>query len=288
MPPLVVIVGETGSGKTALAIELAKRFDGEIIAADSRTVYMGMDIGTAKPSMEERQGIPHFGLDVVEPGQHFSAYDFQQLAQSAIENISSRGKLPIIVGGTGLYIDSVLYGFTFRPQPTASKREQLQGLSIEELQNRILAAHLPLPENSQNPRHLTRVLESGEAPKQHKKLRENTLVLGISLPREELERRIKSRVEAMVATGLVEEVRALAARYGGDTEALRTPGYKAFLEYIQGDMTLQAAKQQFARDDLRLAKRQRTWFKRSSDIHWLTGHDKLAEAVELVSQLVGR
>ena len=284
-PPLVVIVGETASGKTALAIELARRFNGEIIAADSRTVYMGMDIGTAKPSMAERQGIPHFGLDVVEPGQHFSVYDFQQLAQSAIENTSSRGRLPIIVGGTGLYVDSVLYDFTFRSRPAAQIREQLQGLSIEELQNSILAAHLPLPENSQNPRHLTRILESGEAPKQHKKLRENTLVLGISLPREELEQRIKSRVETMVAAGLVDEIRTLAVRYG-DTEAFRTPGYKAFLEYIRGNMTLEAAKQQFARDDLRLAKRQRTWFKRSSDIHWLSGSDKLAEAVELVGQLV--
>lgn len=285
MPPLIVVVGETGSGKTALAIELAQRFDGEIIAADSRTVYTGMDIGTAKPTAEERQGVPHFGLDVVEPGQHFSAYEFKQLAQTAIENISSRGKLPIMVGGTGLYVDAVLYDFAFRPQPEVKKRQELQGLSIEELQSRILAAHLPLPDNSQNPRHLTRVLESGTAPQQNKKLRANTLVLGITLPRDQLEARIKARVEAMVAAGLINEVRVLAARYG-DAEAFRTPGYKAFLEYVRGNTTLAEAKRQFARDDLRLAKRQRTWFKRSSDIHWLTGQDKAVEAMNLVAQFL--
>ena len=287
MSPLVVIVGETASGKTALALALAKKLDGEIVAADSRTVYVGMDIGTAKPTPTERQGIPHFGLDVTNPGDQFSAYDFQQLAKTAINTITAHGKLPIMVGGTGLYIDAVLYDFAFRPKPSPAARASLQGLSVEELQARLLAANSALPENRANPRHLTRLLESGEPPKQHKILRENTIVLGLSLPQKDLQNRISQRVDAMVNTGLIDEVKALMKNYG-ETEALRAPGYKAFAAYIKGEISLDEAKHQFVRDDLRLAKRQRTWFKRNKDIHWLAGDDIIAQAVELITPFINR
>src|SRR5262245_27832773 len=123
--PLVVIVGETGSGKSALALELAERFNGEIICADSRTVYKGMDVGTAKPSPEDRQRVRHYGLDVVEPGEGFSAHAFSLLAQAAIHEIAARGKLPILAGGSGLYVDAVLYGFQFRPKPEPALRSSL-------------------------------------------------------------------------------------------------------------------------------------------------------------------
>ena len=287
MPPLVVIVGETASGKTALALALAKKLDGEIIAADSRTVYAGMDIGTAKPTPSERQGVPHYGLDVANPGKQFSAYDFQQLAQSAITSIAAHGRLPIMVGGTGLYIDAVLYDFTFRPKPSSKTRAAVQGLSVEELQARLLAAKIPLPENRANPRHLARLLESGAPPRQRKILRKNTIVLGLSLPLEELQSRIVRRVDAMVEAGLIDEVRGLLERYG-NPEALRAPGYKAFAAYIQNGISLEEAKRQFVRDDLRLAKRQRTWFRRNKDIHWLAGDDIVAQAVELITPLINR
>ena len=281
-PPIVVIVGQTGVGKTALAIALAKQFHGEIIAADSRTVYTGMDIGTAKPTAEERAGVPHFGFDVVNPGQQFSAYDFKQLAENAIGTITARGKLPIIVGGTGLYIDALLYNFTFRPKPRPGVRQQLQGLSIKALQSRLLADGVLLPENERNPRHLARLIESGEPPKQPKRLRPHTLVLGLMLPQEVLKERLQQRVETMIKDGFIKEVQGLLAQYG-DIEALRAPGYKALAAYIRGELTLADAKQQFVREDLQLARRQRTWFRRSKDIHWLKSTDWLAEAAGLTA-----
>lgn len=286
-PPVVVIVGETGSGKTALAVELAKLFDGEIIAADSRTVYRGMDIGTAKPTAEERQGIPHYGFDVVEPGDQFTAYDFQQLAQQLTLDIASRNRLPIIVGGTGLYVDAFLYGFSFRPKPDEEVRATLQQLPISELQERVLAAGMQLPENSQNPRHLIRLLEAGAPPAQSKAMRPNTLVLGLRVPHADLEQRVAARVESMFAAGLVDEVKALVRRYSG-AEALRAPGYKAVGAYLRGESDLEGAKRMFARDDLRLAKRQRTWFKRNPNIHWIDGENKLEQANVLVSAFLHR
>jgi len=280
-----VVVGETASGKTALAIELAKRFNGEIICADSRTVYIGMDIGTAKPTAEERGGIPHYGLDVVEPGERFSAYDFQQLAGRAVADITARGKLPIMVGGTGLYIDSVLYGFQFRPAPLERQRAELQELSIEVLQRKVADAGYDLPANATNKRHLTRLLESGPAPRQVRKLRPNTVVVGLRLPNELLRARITARVDQMVAAGLVDEVRGLVEHFAG-SEALRAPGYKAIARYLSGECTLHEAKREFVRSDMNLAKRQRTWFKRNRDIQWLSNGDRVDESVALVTTLV--
>jgi len=287
VPPVIVVVGETGSGKTALAIELAKQFNGEIISADSRTVYRGMDIGTAKPTPKERQRVPHYGFDVVEPDGQFTAYDFQQLAQKCVADITARHKLPIIVGGTGLYIDAYLYNFTFRARADRTVRSELQTLTTTELQKQVLDAGLVLPENAQNPRHLRRLLEAGPPPKQIKTLRLNTLVLGLSMLRGELEQRVTARVEAMLDSGLVDEVKALTDRYGS-VEALHAPGYKAFGAYLKGEIDLAEAKRQVIRDDLSLAKRQRTWFKRNPNIHWLEGEDKLTQAIKLVSVFLHR
>lgn len=286
MPPLVVIVGQTGSGKTALSIALAKRHNGEVISADSRTVYKGMDIGTAKPTIAEREGIPHYGFDVVSPNESFSVYDFQQLAFAAIEDITGRGKLPIMVGGTGLYVDSVIYNFQLRARPGAAVRAGLQGLSVDELRERVIASGLPLPQNDRNPRHLTRLLESGVAPQQMKVLRPRTLVMGLMVPREQLQTRIEARVDTMLNAGLLDEVRNLRNKYGS-VEALRAPGYKAFGSYLEGEVDLAEAKRQFVRDDMRLAKRQRTWFRRNPDIHWLDPANKLVQAEALVDELLG-
>lgn len=287
MPPLVVIVGPTGSGKTALSIALAKRFNGEIISADSRTVYVGMDIGTAKPSPEERQGVPHYGFDVVAPNEAFSAYDFKRLAQTAITAITSRGNLPFLVGGTGLYIDSVLYDFAFRAKPTHAVRRQVVGLTVEELQAKVIAADLPMPLNSRNPRHLSRLLESGQPPDQPKAMRQNTLIIGLSISQQDLKARLEKRVGSMLEDGLIDETRALVEHYG-DTEALRTPEYKAVAAYMRGELSLDDAKLQMVRDDLRLAKRQRTWFKRNNSIHWLSGDDVFEQAVALIQPFINR
>lgn len=283
--PLVAIVGETGTGKTALALALAQKYGGEIIAADSRTVYKTMDIGTAKPTAAERSLVRHHGLDMMMPDQAFSAYDFQQFANSAIARIDARGHVPFLVGGTGLYVDAVLYGFQFRPKPSTAQRQSLQQLSVETLRANVLAAGMQLPSNESNRRHLIRLLESGPPPRQAYRLRANTLVLGITMSREDLEARITRRVDAMVADGLLDEVGKLLENYG-EVEALKAPGYRAFGLYLSGAITFEEAKRRFIRSDMLLAKRQRTWFRRNPSIHWLAGEDIFMQASVLIDELV--
>lgn len=252
--PLVVIVGETASGKSALAIELAEKFDGEIICADSRTVYKEMDIGTAKPSPSERDRIPHHLLDVVDLDQSFSAADFKRLANQAINDVSNRGKLPVMVGGTGLYIDAVLFDYGF--------------------------AHGHAKRDPRNPRHIDK-----SEPRISKPLRRNTLIIGLSVPKDVLERRITDRTNAMIEAGFVEEVEGLVNKYGWDSSALRAPGYQAFKEYLKGRASLREAKDLFVKNDLNLAKRQRTWFKRNKSIQWI---DNPSKAVDIVTTFLSK
>lgn len=284
-PPLIVIVGETASGKTALAIQLAQRFNGEIIAADSRTVYRGMNIGTAKPTAQEMNGIPHYLLDVVDPDQPFTAADFKRLAEEAIDDIVRRSKLPIIVGGTGLYVDSVLYDFSFGGAPDSRLRAELQKMTVAQLQDILRERDIPLPQNNQNPRHLVRAIENNGQVLEHHKLRPHTLILGLHIDRDLLERKVAQRVDAMVEQGLVDEVRRLGSQYGWDTPALQAPGYRAFHAYIDAEVSLEEAKAQFVRNDLQLAKRQRTWFKRNKSIQWISNP---AEAVDIVTTFLGK
>lgn len=285
IPPLIAVVGETASGKTALAIELAERFDGEIICADSRTVYRNLDIGTAKPTIEERQRVPHHLLDVVSPDEAFSVADFKRLAQVAIEDISRRGKVPLLVGGTGLYIDAILFDYSFSTPANPEERQRLQALSINELQAEIESHGIPMPENNRNPRHLMRALETGGTSQEHTSLRENTLILGLHIDREVLRQKVTRRVDAMIDAGFIQEVQNAASKYGWDAPGLRAPGYKAFREYIEGTVTLDQAKVQFIRNDMQLAKRQRTWFKRNKSIHWIT---QQAQAVDLATTLLNK
>ncbi len=283
--PLIVLVGETASGKTALGIELARQFNGEIIAADSRTVYTGMDIGTAKPTPEEMQGIPHHLLDVVTPDRAFTAADFKRQAEAAIAAISARGRLPIMVGGSGLYIDSVIYDFQFRGGPDLDLRQELQSLGVDELQGRLFAEGIPLPENSRNPRHLLRSLETKGAIAVRAPLRQNTLVMGLSIDRDALKAKLARRVDLMVEQGFVEEVQRIVGRYGWDAPGLQAPGYRAFRKYLAKEVTLEEAKALFVQNDSQLAKRQRTWFRRNKDIHWLC---KKEEAVDLVTTFLNK
>lgn len=286
--PLIVILGETASGKSALAIELAEQCGGEIICADSRTIYRGMDIGTAKPTSDERAHIPHHMLDVVEPDQTFSVAQFQALAGQAIDEIAARGKVPIVVGGTGLYIDALLFDLTFRNEPNFALRTELEQLSIEELQAEIVRRDYVMPENNRNKRYLVRAIEAAGVVPARGDLRPNTLVLGLRTDREVLEARIVARVDAMVDAGFVDELSSLVEQYGEDAPGLNAPGYKAFLPYLRGDCTLEQAKADFVRNDMRLAKKQRTWFRRSiyqNSIHWL---DNRSQAVDLVTTFLNK
>lgn len=279
-PPVIAIVGETASGKTSLALALAQQFNGEIIAADSRTVYKGMDIGTAKPTKEEQALVPHHLLDVVTPDQHFTVAEFQRLAEQAITDIAARGRVPFLVGGSGLYVDAVMYGFSLRSPADPSVREALQKKTIEELQEMIIEQGIPMPENVRNPRHLVRALETrGELPSRSA-LRPNGLILGLQADREALKANITARVDAMIEAGFLDEIRKLVARYGWDAPGLQAPGYKAFRPYFEGMVSLDEAKAQFVQNDLQLAKRQRTWFKRNSDIKYLS---KKADFVALIT-----
>ncbi len=283
-PPLIVIVGETASGKSALAMKIAERFGGEIICADSRTIYKGMDIGTAKPSTEDRARVPHRLLDVVAPNEAFGAADFKRLASAAIEDIAARGKVPLLVGGSGLYVDAVVYDFQFREPSDPVRREALQKLSIEELQSSLRKAGIPLPENARNPRHLVRALETDGQEPTRGELRPNTLLLGLSIEREVLKENVARRIEQMFVTGFVDEVRMLVAKYGVSTQALQAPGYKEILDYLDGRMSLNEAKAGVMRGHLQLAKRQRTWFKRNKSIHWC----KTDEVVDLVTTFLNK
>lgn len=283
--PLVVIVGPTASGKTSLALTLAERFGGEIIAADSRTVYKGMDIGTAKPTTAERKEVSHHLLDICEPNQVFTVADFQRLAQKTINDISSRGKLPLLVGGSGLYVDAVIYSFSFAGPPDGTVRKELDSLTVEQLQARLAREGIDLPRNQRNPRHLVRAIETKGRLPRRQPLRAHTLVIGLDPGKETLVSAIIKRVDQMVDDGFVGEVRRLSAKYGWAAPGLQAPGYKAFRPYMEGTISLREAKTLFVQYDLQYAKRQRTWFKRNQDIHWIS---KTAEAVDLVTTFLNK
>ncbi len=284
MTPLLVIVGETASGKTELSLKLAHRFGGEIICADSWTVRKEVNIGTAKPTPEERAAIPHHLLDVVEPCEDFTAAVFKRLANDAIRDIAGRGRLPIMVGGTGLYVDGVIYDFDFLPAGDRAEREELNRLSIAKLLERIEYSKIDLGGvDTRNKRRLIRLIETkgrrpGRAP-----LRDNTFMIGLKTPREEIERRIVKRLDDMLASGLEDEVRALADRYGWDCEALKGIGYAQWKPYFSGGQSLPETRTKIIKATFEYAKRQRTWFRRNKSIHWFDNPVDMAEAVDSVT-----
>lgn len=251
---LLVIVGPTASGKSDLAMKLAKLLDGEVICADSRTVYKGLNIGTAKPNKKDRTEVPHHLLDVVEPDEPFTAADFKVLAERVILDIQKRGKFPIMVGGSGLYIDAVLFDYQFSDDGS--------------------------PRDFINPRHLDRTV-----PRKHQDLKKNTLVVGLEIERELLKERISERIDQMIRAGLADEVRQIQADYPS-SKALLAPGYKAFSEHVLGHLSLEEAKALFIKNDYNLAKRQMTWFKRNKDIHWLNNKNTYVDdTLKLLNKL---
>lgn len=268
VPPLLVIVGPTASGKSDLAMQVAREHNGEIICADSRTIYRGMDIGTAKPSREDRAEIQHHLLDIVEPSEPFSAARFKELANKAISDISNRGKLPIMVGGSGLYIDAVIFDYQFGDMADKSARRHLQQLTIQDLQQICRDKNIKMPTNALNKRHLIRAIELGGLPERTTVIRPNTLVVGISTDKEILQKRVIDRAHAMITAGILEETERLGAKYGWDAEAMTGNIYRVFHEVLEGTLTQDEAVEVVARSDMRLAKRQKTWFQRNPYIVW--------------------
>ncbi|MFA6522626.1 MAG: tRNA (adenosine(37)-N6)-dimethylallyltransferase MiaA [Patescibacteria group bacterium] len=297
LPKLIIILGPTASGKTDLSLKLAREFNGEIIAADSRTLYRGMNIGTAKPEGELQadgsllvEGIVHWGIDVCNPGDTYSVADFKKYAEEKIEEIVARGHVPFLVGGIGLFIQAVIEDLSLtNVPPNPELRATLEALSIEELSSRINAfdknacAQLDL----KNRRRLIRALEILEGSKGQKFLsrtlksvqtkgegKYDVLQIGVQVDRAILNERINLRVDAMIAHGLVGEVRALKEKYGCDANAMTGIGYREICEFLDGECSEVDAIEKIKSSTRQYAKRQMTWFKRDERIHWVASFDE--------------
>lgn len=284
--PLIAIVGETASGKTSVAIKIAKKVDGEILCADSRTIYKQMNIGTAKPTEAEQDGVPHHMLDLVEPSERFTVVQFQSLAQKCIADIKKRGKVPMIVGGSGLYIDSVLYNFQFPKSGSAYSKEVLEQMDDVKLTSLLNEHSLQTDTlNTKNKRHVVNALLRMGDSGSRSPLQNNTAVFGLRLDPEVLKQRITQRVEQMFDDGFIDEVSRISEVYGWDNESMTGIGYRLARGFLEGTSSIDEVKQAFINRDLSLAKRQRTWFKRSDDIQWFEDPDELvSKSVEFVNQ----
>ena len=297
--PLVVIVGPTAVGKTEVAIQLAQQLDGEIVSADSRLFYRGMDIGTAKPTPEEQARAPHHLIDVANPDKTWSLTVFQQAAREAIEGIHARGKLPILVGGTGQYVHALLQSWEVPPQePDPAFRQVLERwaeavgpyalhhrLSVIDPQS---AAQIDARNVRRTIRALEVTLRTGQrfsAQRQRAGSPYSLLLVGLKRPRVELYRRIDERIAAMIEAGFVEEVRGLLERgYSPDLPTLSAIGYRQITAYIYGEMTLEEAVVQMKRLTRRYVRQQGNWFKETdATIHWFTVGP---ETVDDISRLI--
>lgn len=266
---LIVILGPTASGKSAVGLELARQIGGEIICADSRTVYRHMDIGTAKPSAEEQAEIRHWCLDLVDPDQSFSVADFKVAAEQAIANIRSRDKYPIMVGGSGLYIDSVIFDFQLQPKADPVLRQELEQLTTEQLQNYCKKHNYGLPKNSLNRRHLIRRIETKGFDVKNTKLIDNLLIIGIDVEKTILRQRIAQRIAQMLEQGLIEETDYLYKKYNSSLESMTANIYQLVKRYLDGEIDKSQLLELATIRDAQLAKKQRTWFRRNSHVQWL-------------------
>lgn len=269
-PKFVVIAGPTACGKSSLAIRIAKRFNGEIISADSLTVYKRMDIGAAKPPLAQRQGVKHWGFDLVGPGQRFTAAQFKRYALDKMADIQARGKLPVIAGGTGLYIDALLFDFSFAKPASARQRQQLEAKTTAQLQALIKRRGWPMPANARNRRHLIRTIERrGRTGSRQPKPPADALIIGLLPDNGGLRQKIADRVHAMFQDGLVDETRGLIKLYGADSLVAKAKvAYGPVVEYLAGHQTLAEAEQGLATAHWQYARRQKTWFRRNKFIHW--------------------
>ena len=288
MNHIICIAGPTASGKTALAVELAKELDGEVVSCDSMQVYKRMDIGTAKPTKEEMQGIVHHMIDVAEADEDFSVSRYCCMASPIVDDILARGKTAVIAGGTGLYMDSLIRGNAFAPFPSTGVREKLEAQADREGMEAMLkwlqsidpeaAGRLHLSDRKRILRALEVYLETGETITEHNRRtqaippRYNPLWLGLDFAdRAELYRRIDTRVGLMLDMGLVEEIQnLLSSGIPEKCTAMQAIGYKEFVAALEGQCTIAQAADQVRQSSRHYAKRQLTWFRRNQGIHWLT------------------
>jgi tRNA dimethylallyltransferase len=299
MLKILAIVGPTASGKTALSIELARAFGGEIVSADSRQIYRGMDIGTAKPTHTEMAGVPHHLIDIKNPDEDYAVAEYKRDAVAAIEKILARGTLPIVAGGTGLYIKAVVENLDI---PKVAADPALRKKIEEEIKERGLGAVFARlvsldPEaasvvDPKNPRRVVRALEVAETTgmpftaqrKKHPPLFD-ALVIGINPPTDILRNRINNRIDQMIHGGLREEVRTLVARYGENAIAFDAIGYRELIDHLHGKTSLEEAAALMKLNTWHYAKRQMIWFKKETGVHWFKNKKS---AFEFASNTLGK
>ena len=299
MKKVIVICGPTASGKTNLAIELAKKIDGEIVSCDSMQIYQEMNIGTAKPTKEEMQGIKHYVLDFVSPEKRYSVADYKKDAKKAIKEILQKGKKPIIVGGTGLYVDSLIYEIeypgiefdqSYRQQ--LEKRVEEQGLEklYEEAKKIDPLAIQKISEN--DTKRILRILEiyhatgknktEQEIESRKKEVEYDYYVYALKWDREVLYERINKRVDNMIEQGLVEEVEEILKRHTQFPTAMQGLGYKEVVEYLNEKITKEEMVEKIKMETRRYAKRQMTWFRKNKQTIWLEGQEKIEKNIEII------
>ena len=305
MNNIICVAGPTASGKTALAVELAKEFNGEVVSCDSMYVYRRMNIGTAKPTEEEMQGIVHHMIDVAEPTEDFSVSKYCDMAAPIVDDIVARGKTAIIAGGTGLYMDSLIKGNDFADFPSSGYRQrleqQLEETGVEPLLQQLYLVDPESAENSMsNPRRIIRALEvfyeTGITITEHNRrtqqqpARYEPLWIGLDFTeRSELYRRINLRVGIMLEMGLIQEIKdLLASGIPEKATALQAIGYKEFVAALNGECTIEEAADQVRMFSRRYAKRQLTWFRRNKNIHWLIrdAHQSSEEILKQARQVI--
>lgn len=298
-PNIYVIGGPTASGKSKLAVELAKRINGEIISADSMQIYKDMNIGTAKLTKEEMQGIKHHLLDFVSPEERYSVANFKTDAKIKIEEILKKGKTPIIVGGTGLYIDSMIYGIEFQDEKIDKEyREELNELAEKEGLERLYEEARKIdPEamkkiSINDKKRIIRVLEiyhktgktKTEVEKESRKneIKYNYKMFAITMNREKLYERIEKRVDQMIEQGLIEEVQSILNKYHKFPTAMQGLGYKEVVEYLENKLTKEEMIEKIKKKTRHYAKRQLTWFKKNKETIWLDGEKPLEKNLEII------
>jgi len=294
---LIVICGTTACGKTSLSLDLAQKYNGEIISADSRTVYQDINIGTAKPSLEERLKVPHYLIDVVHLNQKFTLAQFKQQALVIINEIHRRYKVPFLVGGNGLYISSIVDNLDIPSVPPDQKlRKKLEKKIVKHGLDYLWQKLIKLDPGTtsfvekQNPRRIIRALEvclKTKKPfsqlRQKKECLFNVLQIGIKLNKKELVQKINQRIEQMIKQGLVEEVKDLVKKYPSDISALKTIGYQEIISYLQNKISLEEAIDLIKKNTRQYARRQMTWFKKDKTIKWI---DNIEEAEKLVKDFL--
>lgn len=302
-PKVIVICGPTASGKTSLSISLAKKINGEIVSCDSMQIYKEMDIGSAKPTVEEMQEIKHYLVDFVSPEKRYSVSEYKEDASKAIEEIINKGKTPIIVGGTGLYLNSLIYNIQYNEMEVdlnyrRELEKEAEEYGLEVLYNRTKEIDQEAMEkvSANDKKRITRVLEIYNATgrnktelekKSRKEVPYNYLIFGINMERSILYDRINKRVDIMLEQGLIEEVKNLINKYSNMPTAMQGLGYKEVKEFLDGNISKEEMIEKIKMETRRYAKRQITWFKRIENIIWLDGLNKTEENVNSIMEVYG-